>query len=187
MKFNLQKFRDFVKTTPRNYSVVIMFTALAPARTCTICRHAYDEYTILANSFRYSQAYSNNLFFAMVDFDEGSDVFQMLRLNTAPVFMHFPAKGKPKGMVNDHFNQENKPRPFENSPNLFTLSNVFRLRISQHQIWKLQFWHHYELSNNRYQQVTCITVLPIFHFHWYNFWWLSFVIAYEFQELLYLL
>lgn len=46
----------------------------------------------------------------MVDFDEGSDVFQMLRLNTAPVFMHFPAKGKPKGMVNDHFNQENKPR-----------------------------------------------------------------------------
>lgn len=96
MKFNLQKFRDFVKTTPRNYSVVIMFTALAPARTCTICRHAYDEYTILANSFRYSQAYSNNLFFAMVDFDEGSDVFQMLRLNTAPVFMHFPAKGKPK-------------------------------------------------------------------------------------------
>lgn len=73
-----------------------MFTALAPARQCAICRHAHDEYTILANSFRYSQAYSNNLFFAMVDFDEGSDVFQMLRLNTAPVFMHFPAKGKPK-------------------------------------------------------------------------------------------
>lgn len=56
----------------------------------------------------------------MVDFDEGSDVFQtvsfefvlqkiytlmwfwlihfvfQLRLNTAPVIMHFPAKGKPK-------------------------------------------------------------------------------------------
>lgn len=26
----------------------------------------------------------------MIDFDEGSDVFQLLRLNTAPVFMHFP-------------------------------------------------------------------------------------------------
>lgn len=34
----------------------------------------------------------------MVDFDEGSDVFQMLRLNTAPVFIHFPPKGKPKNM-----------------------------------------------------------------------------------------
>merc|ERR1712079_650743 len=39
---------------------------------------------------------SNKLFFAMVDFDEGPDVFQSMKLNTAPVFMHFPAKGKPK-------------------------------------------------------------------------------------------
>jgi len=86
-----------VRAVPRNYSVVIMFTAMAPARQCVICRHAHDEYTIVANSYRYSQTYSNNLFFAMIDFDEGSDVFQLLKLNTAPVFMHFPAKGKPKG------------------------------------------------------------------------------------------
>lgn len=96
MRFNGNRFRDFVKSVPRNYSVVIMFTAMAPARQCVICRHAHDEYTIVANSYRYSQIYSNKLFFAMVDFDEGSDVFQMLRLNTAPVFIHFPAKGKPK-------------------------------------------------------------------------------------------
>lgn len=36
----------------------------------------------------------------MVDFDEGKEVFQNLRLNTAPVFMHFPAKGKPKAADN---------------------------------------------------------------------------------------
>lgn len=81
-------------------------------------RHANDEFTILANSFRYSPIYSNKLFFVSVDFDEGSDVFQMvgilllleiilitmitnphrfqMRLNTAPVYMHFPPKGKPK-------------------------------------------------------------------------------------------
>ncbi|GLV35751.1 Oligosaccharide transferase gamma subunit [Carabus blaptoides fortunei] len=98
LRFNGNKFRDFVKTTPRNYSVVVMFTAMAPSRQCMICRHAHDEFTIVANSFRYSQVYSNKLFFAMVDFDEGSDVFQMLRLNTAPVFIHFPSKGKPKNM-----------------------------------------------------------------------------------------
>lgn len=96
MRFNGNRFRDFVKSAPRNYSMVVMFTAMAPARQCVICRHAHDEYTIVANSYRYSQTYSNKLFFAMVDFDEGSDVFQMLRLNTAPVFIHFPAKGKPK-------------------------------------------------------------------------------------------
>ncbi|XP_004531410.1 tumor suppressor candidate 3 [Ceratitis capitata] len=97
LRFNGQKFREYVKSAPRNYSMVVMLTALAPSRQCQICRHAHDEFTIVANSYRYSPTYSNKLFFAMVDFDEGSDVFQALRINTAPVFLHFPAKGKPKG------------------------------------------------------------------------------------------
>lgn len=97
LRFNGQKFKEYVKNTPRNYSMIVMLTALAPSRQCQICRHAHDEFSIVANSYRFSPIYSNKLFFAMVDFDEGSDVFQMLRLNTAPVFMHFPAKGKPKG------------------------------------------------------------------------------------------
>ena len=78
LKFNGAKFKEFIKTTPRNYSVIVMFTAMAPQRQCQICRHANDEFMIVANSFRYSQAYSNKLFFATVDFDEGSDVFSMV-------------------------------------------------------------------------------------------------------------
>lgn len=39
-------------------------------------RQANEEYQILANSWRYSQQYSNQLYFAMVDYDEGPDVFQ---------------------------------------------------------------------------------------------------------------
>lgn len=97
LRFNGQKFKEYVKQSPRNYSVIVMLTALAPARQCLICRHAHDEFSIVANSHRYSSTSANKLHFAMVDFDDGSDVFQMLRLNTAPVFMHFPAKGKPKG------------------------------------------------------------------------------------------
>jgi oligosaccharyltransferase complex subunit gamma len=73
MRFNGQKFKDFVKTSPRNYSMIVMFTALAQSRQCVICRHAHDEFTIVANSYRYSPMYSNKLFFAMVDFDEGSE------------------------------------------------------------------------------------------------------------------
>jgi len=42
---------------------------------CLNYRQANDEFTILANSWRYSQQYSNRLYFAMVDYDEGSDVF----------------------------------------------------------------------------------------------------------------
>jgi oligosaccharyltransferase complex subunit gamma len=96
LRLNGNKFREYIKAAPRSYSVIVMFTAMAAQRQCMVCRHASDEFTIVANSFRYSQGYSNKLFFAVVDFDEGSDVFQMLRLNTAPVFMHFPPKGKPK-------------------------------------------------------------------------------------------
>ena len=96
IKLNGNKFRDFVKSAPRNYSIIEMFTALSASRQCAICKQASDEYQLVANSYRYSQLFSNKLFFAMVDFDEGPDVFQSMKLNTAPVFMHFPAKGKPK-------------------------------------------------------------------------------------------
>jgi len=97
MRFNGNKFREYVKGTPRNYSMIVMFTALSSSRQCMICKEAYDEYTIVANSFRYSPAFAQGkMFMAMVDFDEGPDVFQLMKLNSAPVFMHFPEKGKPK-------------------------------------------------------------------------------------------
>ena len=38
-------------------------------------RQANEEFQIVANSWRYSQQYNNKLFFAMVDYDEGQDVF----------------------------------------------------------------------------------------------------------------
>ncbi|KAM4660728.1 dolichyl-diphosphooligosaccharide--protein glycosyltransferase subunit MAGT1 isoform 2-T2 [Amazona ochrocephala] len=96
IRMNGDKFRRFVKAPPRNYSVIVMFTALQPHRQCVVCKQADEEYQILANSWRYSSAFTNKIFFAMVDFDEGSDVFQMLNMNSAPTFINFPAKGKPK-------------------------------------------------------------------------------------------
>ncbi|ETE65501.1 Tumor suppressor candidate 3 [Ophiophagus hannah] len=112
IRMNGDKFRRFVKAPPRNYSVIVMFTALQPQRQCSVCREvefmimlpprndayvqANEEYQVLANSWRYSSAFSNKLFFILVDYDEGADVFQQLNMNSAPTFMHFPPKGKPK-------------------------------------------------------------------------------------------
>lgn len=96
VRLNSERFKHFVKTAPRNYSMIIMLTALAPQRQCAVCKQAHDEYQIVAQSYRYSSAFSNRVFFGMVDFDEGSDVFQYLKLNSAPVFIHFPPKMKPK-------------------------------------------------------------------------------------------
>ena len=80
IRLNGNKFRDYVRNSPRNYSIVVMFTALSAQRQCAICKQASEEYQIVANSYRYSQQYSDNLFFAMVDFDEGPDVFQVILL-----------------------------------------------------------------------------------------------------------
>merc|ERR1719211_708976 len=77
VRLNGNKFKDFVRSAPRNYSIIVMFTALSAQRQCAICKQASDEYQLVANSYRYSSAFSTNkLFFAMVDFDEGPDVFQ---------------------------------------------------------------------------------------------------------------
>ena len=57
--------------------MVVMFTAMSSQRGCAICKTAGEEYTLVANSYRYSQQFSDRLFFAMVDFDEGPDVFQV--------------------------------------------------------------------------------------------------------------
>jgi len=97
IRMNGEKYRQYVKSAPKNYSIILMLTALAPQRQCGICKEVNSEFQILASSWKYSSAYaSNKLFFVMIDFDEGSDVFQSLKLNSAPVIMHFPAKGKQK-------------------------------------------------------------------------------------------
>ena len=48
-------------------------------RFCCLChyREAFEEFEILANSYRQSSQFSSSLFFVMVDIDEnGGDAFQ---------------------------------------------------------------------------------------------------------------
>lgn len=52
-------------------------------------RHANDEFTVVANSFRYSQVYSNKLFFVSIDFDEGSDVFQLVSRKYMQIYKNY--------------------------------------------------------------------------------------------------
>lgn len=82
-------------------------TALSGQRGCQICRQASDEFTIVANSYWRQVLMGTNggvvqmsppitptpsnsrLFFGLIDYDEGSDVFQSLNINSAPVFLFF--------------------------------------------------------------------------------------------------
>ena len=54
----------------------MILTSLFSFTLHSIFRHAHDEFQVVAQSYRYSKAFSNKLFFAMVDFDEGAEVFQ---------------------------------------------------------------------------------------------------------------
>jgi oligosaccharyltransferase complex subunit gamma len=74
-----------------------MFTALNPGRGCSICKEAHDEFQVVANSWRYCNHYTSELFFVMVDIDEGGvEAFQQLHITTAPTYFHFPPSGKRK-------------------------------------------------------------------------------------------
>lgn len=96
IKLNLDKFRKYIgsQSLPRNYSFVVMMTALSPQRSCHICRQAHEEFMTAATSFRYSAHFeSKRLFFGSVDYDEGSDIFNSLNINSAPCFLYFSEKG----------------------------------------------------------------------------------------------
>lgn len=94
---NTVAFKELVKAPPRNYSVILMLTALDPRRACAICRAAADEYEVVANSWllsTFQEETKPNIFFALADFDYAEEVFQLLNKQSAPIFMHIPANGK---------------------------------------------------------------------------------------------
>ncbi|XP_076446316.1 dolichyl-diphosphooligosaccharide--protein glycosyltransferase subunit TUSC3-like [Babylonia areolata] len=90
------RFYRYVVAGPRNYSVIILLTASQSDRKCPMCKEAQEEFKIVANSWHSSKEYCSKMFFAMADVDEAPEVFEHLRMNIAPVFVHYPSKGKPK-------------------------------------------------------------------------------------------
>lgn len=93
------EYEEFVKKSPRNYSIIIMMTGLGKLRQCDICQVAFKEYLKLANSWlMMTNNEEKNLFFALIDVDVGNtvNIFVSLKVSQIPVMIHFPNKGKPK-------------------------------------------------------------------------------------------
>uniref|UniRef100_A0A0K0CWK6 Magnesium transporter protein 1 n=1 Tax=Angiostrongylus cantonensis TaxID=6313 RepID=A0A0K0CWK6_ANGCA len=98
LKMNMDRWRTYVRQQPRNYSMFVMFTALSPGINCPICRPAYEEFMIMANSYRYAHSELKQVYFGVVDYEEAPQIFQSMNLNTAPILYHFGPKlmGKKK-------------------------------------------------------------------------------------------
>eukprot|EP01137_Pigoraptor_chileana_P015426 Opistho-2@5222 len=97
MKFDEAAFTKFARTAPRNYSMIVMLTALNSRHQCGPCRFVSNEFSILAESWLRQQRPSK-MYFASIDYDNAPGVFQKLDIKSVPVIMHFPARGKPTAL-----------------------------------------------------------------------------------------
>jgi len=60
---------------PRNYTSVVLLTALDPKFGCHLCREFQSEYELLATSWQRSHKSGDSLFFTSLDFSNGRDTF----------------------------------------------------------------------------------------------------------------
>jgi len=79
-----------IVAAPRNYTAVVLLTALNPKFGCVLCRELHPEYELLAKSWLGQHKDSDGLLFASLDFGAGRETFMKLGLNTAPVLYLFP-------------------------------------------------------------------------------------------------
>ncbi|KAG0272304.1 oligosaccharyl transferase subunit ost3/OST6 [Linnemannia exigua] len=79
-----------VMAKPRNYSMVVLFTAISPEFNCVPCQNFDPEYKMVAAGWS-KLANKSQLFFSVLDFKAGQAIFQKFGMNSAPSVLYFPA------------------------------------------------------------------------------------------------
>ncbi|KAF9123975.1 oligosaccharyl transferase subunit ost3/OST6 [Mortierella sp. 14UC] len=79
-----------VLAKPRNYSMVVLFTAISPEFNCAPCLNFDPEYKMVAAGWS-KLANKSQLFFSSLDFKAGQAIFQKFGMNSAPSVLYFPA------------------------------------------------------------------------------------------------
>ena len=65
-----------ITSGPRNYTAVVLLTALDSRFGCQMCKEFQPEFDLVAKSWLKQHPDSNGLFFASLDFAEGRATFQ---------------------------------------------------------------------------------------------------------------
>ncbi|KAF9929149.1 oligosaccharyl transferase subunit ost3/OST6 [Linnemannia zychae] len=86
-----------VLAKPRNYSMVVLFTAISPEFNCVPCMNFDPEYKMVASGWS-KLANKSQLFFGVLDFKAGQTIFQKFGMNSAPSVLYFPPSSN---MAND--------------------------------------------------------------------------------------
>ncbi|KAF9556523.1 oligosaccharyl transferase subunit ost3/OST6 [Mortierella alpina] len=79
-----------VMAKPRNYSMVVLFTAISPEFNCAPCLNFDPEYKLVAAGWS-KLVDKSQLFFGVLDFKVGQAIFQKFGMNSAPSVLFFPA------------------------------------------------------------------------------------------------
>jgi oligosaccharyltransferase complex subunit gamma len=78
-------------SSPRDYSVAVLLTALESRFGCTICHEFQPEWDLLGKSWaKGDKKKESRLVMGTLDFVNGQRTFQSLQLTTAPVLLYFP-------------------------------------------------------------------------------------------------
>jgi len=82
---------DKITSTPRDYHVAILLTALEAQYGCSQCRSFQPEWELIAQSWNKGiKPDGIKLAFGTLDFSNGRSTFQKLGIHTAPVLLLFP-------------------------------------------------------------------------------------------------
>jgi len=93
VKLNDQNFDQLI-TPDRNYTSIIVLTALAPQFGCSLCRDFDPEFAIVAQSWKSAYPSLDGVIFAKLDFAEGKPIFQRFGIQSAPnVWVYPPTSG----------------------------------------------------------------------------------------------
>lgn len=97
IKLNAETF-DLLTSPKRTWSASIQLTALDPRRRCNPCKEFSPSFASVAKAWtRVPADKQQEHFFAILDFDDASSVFQMLGLSSAPIVFNYPpAEGSRK-------------------------------------------------------------------------------------------
>ncbi|KAG4303435.1 hypothetical protein PCANB_000427 [Pneumocystis canis] len=95
------KIINTIITKPRNYSMVIMFTVNEEQYSCNLCKKLDPIFRLVARSRHKTHPKSEELFFGILEFSNGPEVFEQLQLTTVPIIMVYPATIGPNALKNN--------------------------------------------------------------------------------------
>ncbi|KAK4214674.1 OST3/OST6 family protein [Rhypophila decipiens] len=88
-------------SSPRDYTVAVLLTALDNRFGCQLCREFAPEWDLLAKSWiKGDKPGASRMVFGTLDFSDGRETFVSLGLQTAPVLYFFPPTVGPHAPAN---------------------------------------------------------------------------------------